>query len=143
MIITNPAAPLILMDRPPAITDGGYLEGTIWVDRVNLNTYVCFDPTLGAAIWRQVGYRTTIISVTAQIAAETAFSTTANGTGYTKSGDDGYLLETAALFNVARDIQIYLNGVLQRKASGSTWLSSTSFKIYTIVDNGDEIIILS
>ena len=87
--------------------------------------------------------RTTRLDITGEIAASTNFSTTSSGTSYTKSGDDGNLRGSAALFEAAEYIAILLNGVYQIKGVQATWQSQTSFQLNTIVDSGDEIIILS
>ena len=85
----------------------------------------------------------TLLSITGSIAAVTPFSVTSGGTGYTKSGDDGNLLASAALFNEQESISIFLNGVYQEKGIHATWLSAASFKLDVAVDNGDEITIIS
>lgn len=92
---------------------------------------------------RKTAKRTTQIDVTGEIAAGTNFSTTSSGVSYTKSGDDGNLRGSAALFAAAEYIAIMLNGVYQIKGVQATWVSQTSFTLNIIVDSGDEIIILS
>ena len=86
---------------------------------------------------------TTKLAITAQIAAATNFSVTSSGADYTKSGDSGDLLASSALFQAAEYIEVMLNGVYLIKGSNATWQSQTSFQLDSIVDNGDEIIILS
>lgn len=86
---------------------------------------------------------TTTLSVTGQIAASTNFSVTSSGVNYTKSGDSGDLLASAALFNGAEYIKIFLNGIYQDKGVHSVWVTQYSFTLDIIVDSGDEIIILS
>lgn len=42
---------------PPAATDDastGVITGTIWCDSVGRAVYVCADPTVGAAVWRNI-----------------------------------------------------------------------------------------
>ena len=87
--------------------------------------------------------KTTILTVTGQIAAGTNFSVTSSGANYTMSGDAGDLLASAALFNAAASISVFLNGAYLTKSTDVTWQSSTTFQLNVIVDNGDEIIILS
>jgi hypothetical protein len=39
----------------PTVTDDhskGFTEGSFWVDVTNNNHYICFDDTVGAAVWR-------------------------------------------------------------------------------------------
>ena len=41
----------------PTVNDDsgdGYSYGSIWVDRTNDKSYICVDPTPGAAIWNQI-----------------------------------------------------------------------------------------
>jgi uncharacterized repeat protein (TIGR02543 family) len=85
----------------------------------------------------------TLLNVTAKIEADTNFSVTSSGTGYTFSGDAGDLMSTAALFNAIEKIAVYLNGVYQEKGVNVTWQSATSFRLNSIVDSGDEITIIS
>jgi hypothetical protein len=87
--------------------------------------------------------RTTQLDITGEIAAGTNFSVTASGVSYTKTGDDGNLRGSAALFKAAEYIVVFLNGVYQIKGVQATWQSQTSFQLNIIVDSGDEIIILS
>lgn len=35
-------------------TGDGYSYGSIWVDRTNKKSYICVDPTLGAAVWNRL-----------------------------------------------------------------------------------------
>lgn len=86
---------------------------------------------------------TTKLAITGEIAAGTNFSTTSSGANYTKSGDNGDILTSAALFEAAEFIFVLLNGVYLIKGSNTTWQSQTSFQLDVIVDNGDEIIILN
>lgn len=86
---------------------------------------------------------TTKLAVTDTIAVSTTFSVTSSGVNYTKSGDSGDLLASAALFQAAEYIEVMLNGVYMIKGSNITWQSQTSLQLDVIVDNGDEIIILS
>jgi len=143
MEIEQFCVPLIIRETPPGVSDSGYVVGTIWIDKIHDNCYVCIDSTSGSAIWRQIGWRTTVLTVTGTIAAETSFSVEVSGVNYTKSGDSGYLLESAALFNETKEIQILFNGVIQKKGVEAVWLSNLSFKLSIICDPGDEIIILS
>lgn len=87
--------------------------------------------------------KTTILAVTGTIAGGTNFSVTSSGTSYTKSGDDGNLQSNDTLFQNQETVMIFCNGVYQRKAIDATWQTQTSFRLTTIQDNGDEIIILS
>jgi len=143
MRITQSAVPLVIRERAPGASDSGYVIGTIWMDKIHHCSYECLDSTSGAAIWRLISYRITILTITAKIAANTNFSTTSSGTGYTKSGDDGYLLESEALFNDSREIQIFLNGVMQKKGFEAIWKANVTFQLNIIVDTDDEIIILT
>lgn len=86
---------------------------------------------------------TTILTIVGEIAAGVDFSTTSSGISYTKSEDDGDLKASAALFKAAEFIIIMLNGVYMIKGTHAIWQSQTSFQLNTIVDSGDEIIILS
>lgn len=85
----------------------------------------------------------TRLDITGEIAAGTNFSVTSSGVSYTKSGDNGDLLSSAALFEDAGLIIILLNGVYMIKGVQVTWQSQTAFRLNIIVDNGDELIILS
>ena len=85
----------------------------------------------------------TELNITGKIDAGTNFSVTSNGISYTKSGDDGDLLISAALFEDAGLIVVFLNGVYMIKGVQAIWQTQTSFQLDVIVDNGDEIIILS
>lgn len=86
---------------------------------------------------------TTVLTVTGTIAASTNFSTTSSGANYTHAGDASNILPSAAEFEDAESIQVWLNGVMLNKGSQVTWQSEWSFQIDTIVNNTDEIIILS
>ena len=99
----------------------------------------------GSGTWTETlsQVKITKLSITSNIAALTNFSVTANGTGYTHSGSAGYLLPSAALFNSTDKIAIYLNGTYQLKGVHAVWQSSASFQLSSIVDGGDEIVIIS
>lgn len=86
---------------------------------------------------------TTKLAITGTIAASTNFSVTSSGVDYTKSGDSGDLLASSALFEAAEYIEVMLNGVYMVKGVQVTWQSQTAFQLNSIVDSGDEIIILS
>jgi len=132
-----------MMTRPPTSSDGGYPLGCIWIDSTNTNSYECLDNTIGASIWRQIGYRVTTLDITNSIIADTNFNLFSSGTGYTFAGDAAYLLASAAIFNVSREVMVYLNGVNLRKGVSAIWVSATLMKLDIPVDNGDEIVILS
>ncbi len=85
----------------------------------------------------------TTLSISQTIAADTNFSVTSSGTGYTFSGDAGDLLETAALFNDSPYVHILVNGILQKNNVGVVWVNKTTFKLNHIVDNGDTIVVFS
>jgi hypothetical protein len=87
--------------------------------------------------------RTTSLAITGTKAAGSTYSVTSAGANYTKAGDDADLLASAALFNAAESISIFLNGVCQDKGTHAVWASATSFTLDVAVDNGDEILILT
>ena len=71
----------------------------------------------------------TSLDITGVIAALTAYSVTASGANYTKSGDDGNLGPNAASFNDSVGIRVELNGVNQEKSTEAVWVSSTTFTL--------------
>jgi hypothetical protein len=85
----------------------------------------------------------TRLDITGSKPASSIYSVTSSGVDYTKSGDNGSLMDSEALFNAASNILIVVNGVYQTKGAAVTWLSPTSFQLDAAVDNGDEIIIIS
>jgi len=87
--------------------------------------------------------KTTKLAITAEIAAGTNFLVSGSGTGYTHTGDVGNLLTSELLFNAAEYIAVLLNGVYMIKGTQATWQSQSSFTLDSIVDSGDEIIIIS
>lgn len=97
---------------------------------------------IAPAVWAGA-MNTTVLSVTAERAAGADFSVVANVTGCTKSGDDGFLLASAAAFNGAEYIFVLLNGVRLVKSTEAIWRTAVTFDINIIVDNGDQLIILS
>jgi len=90
-----------------------------------------------------VNLKTTILTVTGAIAAGTNFSVTSSGVNYTKTGDDGNLQSSDALFQTQEHIMIFCNGVYQRKGIDATWIGQATFQLDIIQDTDDEIIILS
>jgi len=86
---------------------------------------------------------TTKLAITGTKAALSVYTITSSGFDYTKSGDDGVFPASAALFNYSEYIHIFFNGVYQEKGVNVVWQSITSFTLDTIVNNGDEVVILS
>jgi len=85
--------------------------------------------------------KTTVLTITANIAEGETYSVIANGTGYTKTGDDGDLKGSADSLLKSRT-QGYLNGMLMQKGIDYIWVSSTTFTLEHEVDGTDVIIIL-
>lgn len=121
----------------------------------NINGYVLEPGWAQIFIWDETAWcvyevegakgatKTTKLAITGEIAAGTNFSVTSSGVNYTKSGDSGDLLASAALFEAAEYITVLLNGVYMIKGVQAVWQSQTAFRLNIIVDSGDEIIILS
>lgn len=136
--------PYVLKITSPTAADI-YRVPYMWVNTVTDDVWILVDVTLGVATWILINgpQATTILAVTATIAAGTNFSVTSSGVGYTKSGDDGDLQTSDVLFQAQERIMIFCNGVYQRKGTDATWQAQFTFQLATIQDNGDEIIILS
>jgi len=83
----------------------------------------------------------TILTITANIAEGETYSVVTSGTGYTKTGDDSDLKNSAALLLDSR-VQGYLNGTLMQKGVDYIWVSSTTFTLEHEVDDTDVIIFL-
>ena len=88
-------------------------------------------------------YIFTTLTINQTIAADTNFSLTSSGTGYTHSNDVGSLPESAALFNADGSVRVFVSGVLQENGVGAIWVNTTTFKLNAAVDNGDVIVIFS
>ena len=87
--------------------------------------------------------RRTYLNISGPIVNGSSLSVVANGTNYTKSGDDGNLNSSADNFNGNEAIQLFLNGVKQQKGISVIWLSSATFQLLIALDNGDTIQVLS
>jgi len=85
----------------------------------------------------------TDIDISGNIAALTAFDVTASGVNYTKSGDDGNLGLSAAVFNSSIGTRVELNGVNQEKSTQAVRVSATTFTLSTETFSGDIIRIYS
>jgi hypothetical protein len=52
---TSAPQPNFEATAPPGVTDdadAGYSVGSCWVDKTNDKAYICLDPTVGAAVWK-------------------------------------------------------------------------------------------
>lgn len=137
--------PRIVRLVDPGVNDSGYTVPTIWVNSATDSAFICVDNAAGAAVWLQLGLddQITFLDITGTIAADTNFSVTSSGVNYTKSGADANILASAVLFNAAAGVKIFLNGVYLRKGVSAIWVNTTTIKLDIIVNNGDEIVILS
>ena len=90
-----------------------------------------------------INFISTTLTVINSIVWGTTLSVISSGTDYTKSGADGNLRTSAALFNSTGNVAIYLNGIYQEKGVEAIWASSDSFSLSTTVDGGDIITIIS
>jgi hypothetical protein len=151
---TNPNYPAADIGHSYKISVAGKIGGALGLNVLTGDLIICLvdstpsgnQATVGSnwiILQSKIDFISTSISVTNTIPASTTFSVTSSGLNYTKSGADGNLRASSALFNSTGNVSIYLNGVYQDKGVHAIWVSSTSFNLDTIVDNGDEIIILS
>lgn len=85
----------------------------------------------------------TKLQIIRSLATGSMFTVTVSTANYTKTGDDGNLLNTETEFNEAAQIGVYLNGVYQVKGAEAVWKSAESFQLNQAVDINDEIVILS
>lgn len=143
--------------QSPTIITGGkqftVINNDASTNSININGYTLEPGEAQGFTWDGTAWcsleafegatNTTRLDVTGEIAAGTNFSVTSSGASYTKSGDDGSLQGSSALFEAAEYIAVFLNGVYQIKGVQATWQSQTSFQLNIIVDSGDEIIIVS
>jgi len=138
----NAAGAAPVGDYPRKITDYANTGGVFAVEAFSANVeandeiYLIHKSILSST-------RTTGLAITGAKPAGSTYTVTSSGANYTKSGDDGDLLASEALFNTAESISIFLNGVYQDKGVHAVWASASSFTLDQAVDNGDEIIILS
>jgi len=98
--------------------------------------------TLDAILGLPGASKTTLLSIIGAKVSGSTYSVAASGVNYTMSGDVGDL-DTAINFLAKPRIEIYLNGVLQRKGADVVWASSATFVLNRATDNGDELIIFS
>lgn len=110
----------------------------------NTGTYYWYNGTSWSA-WGGSGGATadTLLSITTTIPSGSTYDVTSSGAGYTKTRDNGFLGADATAFNKTEYLQVYLNGMLMNKSVDVVWLSTNTFQLNYIVDNGDEIIIIS
>ena len=87
--------------------------------------------------------RQTNLEITGHVVAGSVFSVVGSGTNYTMTGQNGYLKSSADGFNSAITVQIYLNGLIQKKGVEVIWNSDTSFVLNKNLDIYDNILILS
>ena len=118
-------------------------SGNVWKGQYGVATVVAVVTRSAVPIEESVTIKKTELDITATIAAETAFSTVASGTGYTMSGDAGGLGISEAFFRDSIQIQIEKNGIRQDKSEDINWINSQSFSLNSIVDNGDKLTIFS
>jgi hypothetical protein len=87
--------------------------------------------------------KTTKLSITGSKPVSSVYSVTSGGPGYEKTGDDGDLGTTEVAFNASCSLFVFLNGLNLSKGVQVIRLSPTTFQLEAIVDNGDELLILS
>ena len=85
----------------------------------------------------------TKINITAFIPSGTPVSVVASGVGYIKSGDNGFLEISNALFLANNNIRVCPGGAEEEKGVEAIWVNSNNFSLNTDLDPGDYIIIYS